>query len=41
MLNAPVAEAEGFFVADGLTADTEVVTAGAGALFAAEQGAVP
>ena len=41
LLNAPVAEAEGFFVADGLTADTEVVTAGAGALFAAEQGAVP
>jgi|GEM_PF-4815582 len=41
LLNAPVAEAEGFFVADGLTADTEVVTAGAGAMFAAEQGAVP
>ena len=39
LLTAPVAEADGFFVPDGLTADSEVVTAGAAILFTAEQGA--
>jgi hypothetical protein len=41
LLNKPLAEADGFFVADGLSADSEVVTSGAAALFTAEQGAVP
>ena len=41
LLTKPVAEADGFFVADGLSADSAVVTAGAAALFTAEQGAVP
>lgn len=41
MLVNPVAETDGFFVASGLAADSEVVTTGAAALFTAEQGAVP
>lgn len=41
MLTKPVPEADGFFVADGLSAETEVVTSGAAALFTAEQAAVP
>ncbi len=41
LLTKPVAETDGFFVADGLSADSAVVTAGAAALFTAEQGAVP
>jgi hypothetical protein len=41
LLNKPLAEADGFFVADGLAADSEVVTSGAAVLFTAEQGAVP
>ncbi len=41
LLTKPLAEADGFFVADGLSAESEVVTSGAAALFTAEQGAVP
>ena len=41
LLDKPLAEPDGFFVADGLTADGRVVTTGAAALFTAEQGAVP
>ncbi len=41
LLAKPVAEADGLFVADGLSADSAVVTSGAGALFTAEQGAAP
>jgi hypothetical protein len=38
-LRDPVPEADGFFVAEGLSAGDEVVTQGAGALFTAEQNA--
>lgn len=41
LLEKPLAEADGFFVASGLTAGSDVVTTGAAALFTAEQGAVP
>jgi hypothetical protein len=39
MLQGPISEKEGFFVADGVSAGDQVVTQGAAALFAAEQSA--